>query len=112
MTSHSNFAARILPDSVIVDVVEHISPEDLGTIAIQYMGIKHPEIQTLAAAERENTNRLKFRIVELWRNMNPVPDVNWRLYGILTRSGHVSTEACLPIIEESKYCYTKWACLN
>ncbi len=111
-TPHSDLAARILPDSVIINVVEHISPEDLETIAIQYMGIKHPEIQTLQESERENINMLKFRIVEIWRNRNPVSDVNWRLYRILTGSGRVSTEACRPIIEQSEYLYRKWVCLN
>ncbi len=105
-------AARILPDSVIMDVIDHVSPEDLQTIAIQYMGIKHPEIQTLAASARENKTKLKFRIVECWRNRNPDPDVNWKLYRILTESGRVSTEACLPIVEQSEYQYRKWACLN
>ncbi len=95
--------ARILPDTVIMDVIEPISPEDLQTVAIQHMAIKHTEIQTLAASERENINMFKFRIVELWRNRNPLPDVNWRLYNILRGSGHVSHEACLPIIAESKY---------
>ena len=112
MTSHSYLAARILPDSVIMGVVECISPEDMETISIQFMGIKHPEIQTLKEAERENINMVKFRIVEMWRNRNPAPDVNWRLYRILTGSGRVSTEACLPIIAQSEYCYRKWACLN
>ncbi len=97
-----NIGAKILPDSVIMKAINHVSPEDLQKIAIQYMGIKHPEIQTLAASERENINMFKFRIVELWRNRNPLPDINWRLYNILRGSGHVSYEACLPIIEESK----------
>ncbi len=82
--------------------IKHVSPEDLQKIAIKYMGIKHPEIETLAASERENITMLKFRIVELWRNRNPLPDVNWRLYNILRGSGCVSSEACQPIIEESK----------
>ncbi len=105
-------AARILPDSVIMGVIDHVSPEDLQTIAIEYMGIKHPEIQTLAESEREDINMFKFRIVERWRNRNPDHDVNWNLYRIPTGSGRVSTEACRPIIEQSEYLYRKWACLN
>ncbi len=110
--SCSNLAVKILPDSVIMDVIDHVSPEDLQTIAIENMGIKYPEIQTLAASARENITRFKFRIVERWRNRNPVPDINWELYRILTGSGCVSIEACLPILEQSEYCYRKWACLN
>ncbi len=100
-------ATSILLDSVIMDIVENISPEDMESIAIQCMGIKHPEIQTIKSAERENINIVKFRIVEMWRNRNPVPDVNWRLYKILTESGRVSTEACLPIVAQSKNIHTQ-----
>ena len=99
----SDVGSKILPDSVIMKTVDHVSPEDLENIAIQYMGIKHTEIQTLKAAERENISMFKFRIVEMWRNRNPGPDVNWRLYRILTGSGRVSIDACQPIIAHSKY---------
>ena len=101
--SCSSLAVEILPDSVIMNVIDNVSPEDLKTIAMEYMGIKHPEIQTLAESERENINMFKFRIVERWRNRNPDTDVNWKLYRILTESGRVSTEACRPIIAQSEY---------
>ena len=89
-----------LPDALMLAIVEQVSPEALDTIAMKYMGIRHDEILTISAAEREQITMKKFRVLELWRNRNSHLDVKQELYEILRmaqRDGliDVSVYSCL-----------------
>ena len=43
-------------------VVDNMSVDSLENMAIKYLGVKHPEIQTIAAAYRQDIALRKFKV--------------------------------------------------
>ncbi len=74
------------PDALMLNIVEQVSPEALDQIAMKYMGIRHDEILTISAAEREQITMKKLRVLELWWNRNSHLDVKKELHNILRKA--------------------------
>ncbi len=50
-------------DAFLMDLVDKMSVEEVETIAIRYLGVPHPEIQTIAAGVREDIPARKFKVL-------------------------------------------------
>ena len=75
-----------------------MSLEAVETLAIRYLGVKHPQIQTIAAGEREDIATRKFKVLQIWLNKYTGPDAKEELYNALVKAskdGLVPDEAYL-----------------
>ena len=84
--------------------VGHMSLEAVETLAIRYLGVKHPQIQTIAAGQREDIATRKFKVVQLWLTKYTGPDAKEELYHALIKASkdglvHVPAEAYLCLKE-------------
>ncbi len=52
-------------DIFLMEVLSKMSVEEVETMAIKYLGVPHPEIQTIAAGVREDIPARKFKVLYL-----------------------------------------------
>ena len=60
-----------------------VSSNNLMDIARQYLNIPEHDIVTYETSVRGDIKRLKFKILEQWRNQNPGPDARRKLFNLL-----------------------------
>ncbi len=87
-----------LSEPQLLTSVSHMSLEAVETLAIRYLGVQHPQIQTIAAGEREDIATRKFKVLQIWLNKYTGPDAKEELYNALIKAsndGLVSDEAYL-----------------
>ena len=91
-----------LSESLLQTSVSHMSVDDVETLAIRYLGVTHPQIQTIAAGEREDITTRKFKVLQIWLNTYTGPDPKEELYNALvtaSKDGLVPDEAYLCLKE-------------
>ena len=87
-----------LSEPQLLTSVSHMSVDAVETLAIRYLGVKHPQIQTIAAGEREDITTRKFKVLQIWLNKYTGPDPKEELYNALVKAskdGLVPDEAYL-----------------
>ena len=79
-------AASSIQDSDLSKIVSGVGPNNLHTIARQYLNILEHDIETYEAITGNDKKRLKFKILEHWRNQNPGPDARDKLFDLLEKA--------------------------
>ncbi len=75
-----------LNDSDLNRIGSGVGPNDLMDIARSYLNVPEHVIETYEASVRSSIGRLKFKILEHWRNQNPGPDARKRLFDLLEQA--------------------------
>ncbi len=94
-----------MPESLLLTAVGHMSLEAVETLAIRYLGVKHPQIQTIAAAERDDITTRKIKVLQIWLRQYTGPDAREELYNTLVKAskeGLVSREAHHCLVQEKQ----------
>ncbi len=73
-------------DSDLSKIGSGIGPNDLEKIALRYMNIPQPTIDTLKASAGRDMEKFKFNILKQWRNQNPGANARQRLFDLLEES--------------------------
>ncbi len=63
-----------------------VGPNSLMDIARSYLNVPEHDIETYEASVRGDIKRLKFKILEHWRNQNPGPDARGKLFDLLDKA--------------------------
>ncbi len=63
-----------------------VGPNSLMDIARSYLNVPEHDIETYEASVRNDIKRLKFKILEHWRNQNPGPDAREKLFDLLDKA--------------------------
>ncbi len=89
-----------LSEPLLLTFVSHMSVEAVETLAIRYLGVEHPQIQTIAAGQREDIATRKFKVLQIWLSRYKGPDPKEDLYYTLIKASkdglvHVPAEAYL-----------------
>ncbi len=75
-----------LADSDLSEIGSGIGPNDLQKIAVRYLHVPQPAIDTYKASSREDIEGFKFKLLEHWRNQNPGPDAKKKLFDLLEQA--------------------------
>ena len=70
-------------DGDLSEIGSGVGPNDLQKIAVRYLEVPQPAIDTYKASAREDIELFKFKLLQHWRNQNPGPDARKRLFHIL-----------------------------
>ncbi len=54
-------------DAFLMDVIDKMSVEAVETMAMKYLGVTHPQIQTISASQREDIAARKFKVLYSWK---------------------------------------------
>ena len=73
-------------DSDLSEIGSGIGPNDLQKIAVRYLDVPQPVIDTYKASAREDIELFKFKLLQHWRNQNPGQDARKRLFEILEQA--------------------------
>ncbi len=76
----------LIDDSDLTKIGSGVGPNELQTIARQYLNVPEHDIETYEASVRGDIKRLKFKILEHWRNQNPGPDARKKLFDLLEQA--------------------------
>ncbi len=91
-----------MPESLLLAAVGHMSLEAVETLAIRYLGVKHPQIQTIAAAERDDITTRKIKVLQIWLMQYTGPDAREELYNTLVKAAREGL-----VCEEAYQCFTQ-----
>ena len=80
--------AAVFPvhDSDLSKIGSGVGPNDLQKIAVRYLKVPQPAIDTYKASARENIELFKFKLLEHWRNQNPGSDARKKLFELLEQA--------------------------
>ncbi len=73
-------------DDELNQIGSGVGPNSLMDIARSYLNVPEHDIETYEASVPGNIQRLKFKILEHWRNQNPGPDASEKLYDLLDKA--------------------------
>ncbi len=76
----------VINDSDLSEIGSGIGPNDLEKIALRYLSIPHPTIETLKAGAGQDIEKFKFNTLKLWRNQNPGQNARRKLYDLLEKA--------------------------
>ena len=91
-----------LSEPQLLTSLSHMSIDAVETLAIRYLGVKHPQILTIAAAEREDIATRKIKVLQSWLARYTGPNAKEELYNALVKAskdGLVPDEAYLCLKE-------------
>ena len=91
-----------LSEPLLLTSLSHMSIDAVETLAIRYLGVKHPQILTIAAAEREDIATRKIKVLQSWLARYTGPNAKEELYNVLvyaSKDGLVPDEAYLCLKE-------------
>ena len=86
MATNAHYGADHISDGELNKIGSGIGPSNLMDIARQYLNIPEHDIETYEASVRGDIKRLKFKILEQWRNQNPGPDARKKLFDLLDQA--------------------------
>ncbi len=94
-----------MSESLLLTSVGHMSLEAVETLAIRHLGVKHPQIQTIAAAERDDITTRKIKVLQIWLRQYTGPDAKEELHKTLVKAaedGLVPREAHECLVQEKQ----------
>ena len=77
---------KIIRDSELSEIGSGVGPNDLQKIAVRYLNVPQPAIDTYKASAREDMEGFKFKLLEHWRNQNPGPGSRKKLFDCLEQA--------------------------
>ncbi len=92
-----------MSESLLLAAVGHMSLEAVETLAIRYLGVKHPQIQTIAAADRDDITTRKIKVLQSWLTRYTGPDAKEELHKTLVKAaadGIVPREAHQCLVQQ------------
>ena len=75
-----------LADSELSAIGSGVGPNELQKIAVRYLHVPQPVIDTHKASAREDMEGFKFKLLEHWRNQNPGPSARKKLFDCLEQA--------------------------
>ncbi len=94
-----------IADSDLNKIGSGVGPNSLMDIARQYLDIPECDIETYEASYRGDITRLKFKILEHWRNKNPGPDARGKLFNLLEKArkehGQIDRKCYMFLVQSS-----------
>ncbi len=78
--------SKTLPDKHLMQMSKKVSLANMKQIGVLYFELEMPEIEILAESLGADMVGINFKIFEKWRNANPGPEAEARLYELLTRA--------------------------
>ncbi len=84
--SHQGIMSGYINDDELNKIGSGIGPNNLMDIARSYLKVPEEEIETYESITGNDKKRLKFKILEHWRNQNPGPDARNELFNLLEQA--------------------------
>ena len=75
-----------LSDNELSAIGSGVGPNELQKIAVRYLHVPQPAIDTYKASAREDMEVFKFKLLEHWRNQNPGPKAQKKLFDCLEQA--------------------------
>ncbi len=73
-------------DSDLSNIGSGVGPNDLQKIAVRYLNVPQPSIDTYKASARDDIELFKFKILQHWRNQNTVGETRRKLFDLLEQA--------------------------
>ncbi len=84
--TQANEYIDVIDDNELNRIGSGIGPQNLMDIARSYLNVPEHDIEAYEASVGGDMKRLKFKILEDWRNKNPGPEARKRLFDLLEKA--------------------------